>query len=152
MLWFSSATLEQKGRASSMIFNTLDASAIRSSIDGYTWTLGKPSPRQAYLLEHGFSQLPSEHMSYEDFEDYIVRYVPSSKHQPGDIDWITAWRYHQLGIAGFEMIRNELVSRPNGSFRLDDPEEANNPIWGVISNRRFEFEGGDPIQRHVSEN
>lgn len=133
-----------------MHFDTMEASAIRPSIDGNVWTLGKPSLRQAHLLEHGIPQLPNKRMSYEDFENQIARYVVASKQQPGDIDWITAWRYHQLGIAGFEMIRNELRSRPSTSFRLDDPTEANNPIWGVISNRRLEFEGDDPLKRHLS--
>jgi hypothetical protein len=78
------------------------------------------------------------------------RYSPLFAGVPGLADWVTAWRFHQLGMAGFEMIYNELKDRPSMSFRLDDPAEADNPVWGVISNRRFQLDGGDPLTRHLA--
>jgi hypothetical protein len=132
-----------------MTFSVIDASKIRSSVDGNTWSLVDPNPAQAHLLEHGVSQVPFERLSYEHFMDKVTRFSPLFAGVPGQADWVTAWRFHQLGIAGFEMIYNELRNRENRSFRLNDPDETNNPIWAVISNRRFELEGGDPLSRHL---
>lgn len=133
-----------------MNFNALDASRIKSSVDGNVWSLVDSNPAQAHLLEHGVSQVPFERLTYDQFVDKASRFSPLFAGVPGKADWVTAWRFHQLGMAGFEMIFNELRDRPNKSFRLDDPAEANNPVWSVVSNRRFELEGGDPLARHLT--
>jgi hypothetical protein len=133
-----------------MVFSAVDASRVRSSVDGNVWSLVDPNPAQAHLLEYGVSQVPFEQLSYEQFTDKVTRFSPLFAGVTGQADWLTAWRFHQLGMAGFEMIFNELKGRPSASFRLDDPSEVNNPVWSVISNRRFELEGGDPLARHLT--
>ena len=132
-----------------MNFSAVEASRVKSSLDGISWSLVDENPAQAHLLQHGVSQIPFERLSYEQFIDKADRYLPLFSGVPGNADWVTAWRFHQLGMAGFEMIFNELKHRPEMSFRLDDPREGNNLIWSVISNRNFELQGGDPLKRHL---
>lgn len=133
-----------------MNFSSVEASRVKSSLDGICWSLVNENPAQAHLLQHGVSQIPFGRLSYQEFINKVDRYSPLFSGIPGNADWVTAWRFHQLGMAGFEMIFNELQHRPGMSFRLDDPTEASNPVWSVISNRNFELQGGDPLKRHLT--
>lgn len=133
-----------------MEFTYLDASRIVSSLDGNVWSLkGEPNQAHAKLLEL-VDPISDAHLGFGDFNSHCDRLIPLVTGLPGKVDWPTAWRFHQLGHAGFEMIFNVFRDREIKSFDLRNASEASNPIWGVISNRQISRQGGDPLKAHLA--